>query len=58
MIGRTSEYSLYDEHLATYGRDDEYNYDAAEGFISLWGLPLRTQARVQNLTTDEVGIES
>ena len=58
VIGRTSEYSLYDEHLATYGRDDEYNYDAAEGFISLWGLPLRTQARVQNLTTDEVGIES
>lgn len=53
VIGRTSPFSLYDEHLATYGRDDEYNYDAAEGFISLWGLPLRTQARVQNLTTSD-----
>lgn len=58
VTGRTSEFSLYDEHLATYGRDDQYNYDAAEGFISLWGLPLRTQARVQNLTSGEAAVET
>lgn len=47
--GRRSAYSLYNHSLATYDRGDTYNYDAAEGFISIYGLPLRTQARVQML---------
>ncbi|GAC1332440.1 MAG: argininosuccinate synthase [Chloroflexota bacterium] len=49
VVGRQSPFSLYDHDLATYGGGDVFNYDAAEGFISLWGLPLRTQARKQSL---------
>ena len=29
-------YSLYDEKLATYTTDDEFDHDAAVGFIKLW----------------------
>lgn len=49
VVGRQSPFSLYDQDLATYGGGDVFNYEAAEGFISLWGLPLRTQARKQTL---------
>lgn len=37
--GRTSEVSLYDEALATYGAADAFHHQAAGGFIELWGLP-------------------
>jgi len=47
VTGRTSPFSLYDFELATYGGGDDFDYRAADGFISLWGLPLRTQARRQ-----------
>lgn len=49
VTARKSRYSLYDLELATYGGSDEFDYRAADGFISLWGLPLRTQARKQRL---------
>ncbi|MGH2443407.1 MAG: argininosuccinate synthase [Chloroflexota bacterium] len=49
VTGRQSPYSLYDLELATYGGGDAFDYQAAEGFITLWGLPLRTQARKQSL---------
>jgi argininosuccinate synthase len=45
--GSRSPFGLYDERLATYGRDDRFKHDAAEGFIHLWGLPLELGARVQ-----------
>lgn len=44
--GRKSEYSLYDEKLATYTVDDEFNHDAAVGFISLFGLPTKVYSQV------------
>ncbi len=44
--GRKSEYSLYDEKLATYTAQDEFNHDAAVGFISLWGLPTKVYSQV------------
>ncbi|MBT9146604.1 argininosuccinate synthase [candidate division NPL-UPA2 bacterium Unc8] len=44
MIGRRSEYSLYNENLATYGISDTFNRTWAEGFIELWGLPLKLEA--------------
>ena len=46
-VGRRSPKSLYQMSLATYGRDDQFDQSAAVGFIQLWGLPLRTQARIQ-----------
>ncbi|MBK5348996.1 argininosuccinate synthase [Bacillus sp. TH22] len=44
--GRKSEYSLYDEKLATYTVQDEFNHDAAVGFISLFGLPTKVYSQV------------
>ncbi|WP_226640596.1 argininosuccinate synthase [Bacillus tropicus] len=44
--GRKSEYSLYDEKLATYTSQDEFNHDAAVGFISLFGLPTKVYSQV------------
>ncbi|WNS74588.1 argininosuccinate synthase [Bacillus sp. DTU_2020_1000418_1_SI_GHA_SEK_038] len=45
--GRKSPYSLYDEKLATYTSDDEFDHNAAVGFIKLWGLPTKVQTIVQ-----------
>jgi argininosuccinate synthase len=44
--GSASPFGLYDERLATYGADDRFKHDAAQGFIELWGLPLELGARV------------
>ncbi|MGH2455671.1 MAG: argininosuccinate synthase [Candidatus Limnocylindria bacterium] len=44
VVGRRSPHSLYDVALASYGSSDAFDHQAAVGFISLWGLPVRTQA--------------
>jgi argininosuccinate synthase len=49
-VGRKSPFSLYQEELATFGVDEVYNQKDAEGFINLFGLPLKVQAILeQNL---------
>ncbi|OGN97679.1 MAG: argininosuccinate synthase [Chloroflexi bacterium RBG_13_51_36] len=47
VVGRKSPYSLYDYSLATYDKGDVFDHSASPGFIHIWGLPVRTQARVQ-----------
>ncbi len=42
--GARSDYSLYSEELSTFGRDQVYNQKDAEGFINLFGLPLKVRA--------------
>ncbi len=49
VVGRKSPLSLYSESLATYGRGDQFKHNSSIGFIDLFGLPLRTQAEVQQL---------
>lgn len=49
VVGRRSEYSLYDFELATYSTDDEFDHQAATGFIDIYSLPARTQARRQTM---------
>ncbi|GAE25848.1 argininosuccinate synthase [Halalkalibacter wakoensis JCM 9140] len=44
--GRKSPYSLYNEKLATYSTDDEFDHSAAVGFISLWGLSTKVNSMV------------
>ncbi len=44
--GVQSPYSLYRRALATYEEGDQFDQEAALGFITLHGLPVRTQARV------------
>ncbi len=55
VVGRKSEYSLYDHGLATYDSGDQFDHNAALGFIKLWGLPLTTQAQAQLLPS--LGVE-
>jgi len=47
VVGRKSPYSLYRHDLATYDKGDVFDQSASVGFIHLWGLPARTQARMQ-----------
>jgi N-acetylglutamate synthase-like GNAT family acetyltransferase len=47
VVGRRSPHSLYDLTLASYGGEDTFDHEAAVGFISIWGLPVRTQAAVR-----------
>ena len=42
--GMKSPYSLYSEEIATFGEEDVYNQHDAEGFINLFGLPIRVRA--------------
>ena len=49
VVGRRSEHSLYSTSLATYGKGDAFDQKAAEGFIGIFGLPLRNQSRTQAL---------
>ncbi len=45
VVGRKSEYSLYDEGLSTYAKGDEFDHKSAIGFIYCWGLPNKTTAK-------------
>ena len=42
--GAKSDYSLYNQELSTFGRDEIYNQKDSEGFINLFGLPLKVRA--------------
>ncbi|HAD06112.1 MAG TPA: argininosuccinate synthase [Anaerolineaceae bacterium] len=44
IAGRSSPESLYREDFATFGQDDVYNQKDAQGFITLFGLPMKVQA--------------
>ena len=46
VVGRKSQSSLYREEFATFGQDDVYDQGDAEGFINLFGLPLKVRALV------------
>ena len=42
--GVTSPYTLYSEDFASFGEDDVYNQKDSEGFINLFGLPIKVKA--------------
>ena len=42
--GTTSPYSLYNESLASFATGDLYDHHDADGFITLFGLPLKVRA--------------
>jgi len=51
VVGRKSDYSLYNEELATYSKGDLFDHQAAIGFIKLWGLPTKVFSEVTNQKT-------
>jgi len=58
-VGRKSPYSLYREDFATFGEDNVYDQKDAEGFIKLFGLPMKVQAMSElthTLPVDEVPV--
>lgn len=42
--GITSPYSLYSEEIATFGEDNVYDQTESQGFINLFGLPIKVKA--------------
>ena len=44
IAGRKSPFSLYREDYASFGEEDVYNQKDAEGFIALFGLPMKVEA--------------
>jgi argininosuccinate synthase len=47
VVGRRSDYSLYDYGLATYDAADNFNHADSAGFVRLWGLGVETWAARQ-----------
>jgi argininosuccinate synthase len=45
--GIRSPYSLYQQDLATFGEDAVYDQKDAEGFIRLYGLPMKVVGMVK-----------
>ncbi len=43
-MGMTSPYSLYDEDIATFAEDEVYDQMDSQGFINLFGLPIKVKA--------------
>jgi argininosuccinate synthase len=54
VVGRKSDYALYDHGLATYDAGDSFDHAAAEGFIKIWGLPTATATRKAMKRTEAV----
>ncbi len=46
MAGRKSDHSLYRQDYASFGEENVYNQKDAEGFITLFGLPVKIEALV------------
>jgi argininosuccinate synthase len=47
VVGRRSDHSLYDLSLATYGTGDAFDQSDAEGYVRLYGLPLKVWSAKQ-----------
>ncbi|HTK81155.1 MAG TPA: argininosuccinate synthase [Bacteroidota bacterium] len=47
IAARTSPNSLYNAKLATYTSEDQFDHRASEGFIKIFGLPMKTFHQVQ-----------
>ena len=59
VVGRESEYALYDERFVTFGEDDVYQQSDAAGFIRLYGLSARVRAiRDQEMAAAQAEQES
>ncbi len=57
VISRQSPFSLYSADLATFSADAVYNQKDAEGFIRLFGLPVRVAAAVHQRASAEAVAE-
>ena len=49
----TSPYSLYDEEIATFDEDEVYDQMDSQGFINLFGLPIKVYAHMKAKTENK-----
>ena len=47
VVGRKAPQALYQHSLATYDKGDQFDHSSAQGFIAIYGLPVRTQNQIQ-----------
>lgn len=52
-VASKSPYSLYSEDFATFGKDEVYSQKDSEGFINLFGLPLKIRALMDKKMAEE-----
>jgi argininosuccinate synthase len=50
VVGRSSEFSLYDKNLVTYNIKTGFNQSYSKGFIELWGL----QTKMANILKQKI----
>jgi argininosuccinate synthase len=48
IAARSSHYSLYNAKLATYTEADTFDHKASAGFITIYGLPVKTYHQVHD----------
>lgn len=53
VVGRKSPKTLYSYDLATYDAQDQFDHSNAEGFIRIWGLPVKIQTQLQGEDSEE-----
>ncbi|MFW6308481.1 MAG: argininosuccinate synthase [bacterium] len=53
VVGRKASQSLYQHGLATYDEGDEFDHQAAPGFINLWSLPLQVVNQAEQNNSDK-----
>jgi argininosuccinate synthase len=58
VVGRKSPFSLYREEFATFGKDDVYDQSDAQGFINLFGLPMKVKALVDRENGEAASLSS
>jgi argininosuccinate synthase len=46
-LGRSAPHTLYREDFATFGQESVYNQRDAQGFINLYGLPMKVRALME-----------
>ncbi|MFH1542374.1 MAG: argininosuccinate synthase, partial [bacterium] len=47
VVGRSAKHSLYQADLASFEKEEVYNQKDAEGFINLFGLPIKVNAKLR-----------
>ncbi|MDX2140726.1 MAG: argininosuccinate synthase [Chloroflexota bacterium] len=57
IVGRKSPYSLYREDYASFGEENVYNQKDAEGFIKLFGLPVKIERLMQQQADAGQGVD-
>ncbi|MBN2811345.1 MAG: argininosuccinate synthase [Spirochaetales bacterium] len=56
--GSSSPYSLYNANIASFTTGDLYDHHDAEGFITLFGLPLKVRAMMEQATGQGQAVEA